>query len=366
MLGADNLWDRIDLDAYLHTRVTVANDEGGRGYEYGIRVFNCPLCDDRSRRGWMSVTRWVAGCFNLGCIAEPRLDGGAVEWVRRVEGFTTRGRAWGRLVQFPIRRFSPVRPVRPRNPDWCTLPAPLAFSTPDLAGVVQKKFSAFVHAQWGLTSQDEARWHLGFCLRGRHAWRLIIPIREHGQTIAFQSRAIMAGVEPKYLTSEYGARGEPGAECGRPAAGLLFNLDAVVPERPTILVEGAGDVMAWDRHRGVRGGDSRAVETSDGTTTASERVETAPAVALLGTALTPEKIAMLHQKTAGGRIIVALDAELPAQRRAVAHVDDLVAWGIPADLGAWVGGKDAGSGARLVVRDTIRSLRDRIARRLGV
>lgn len=366
MPGAGNLWDRIDLDAYLHTRVTVTNDEGGRGYEYGVRAFNCPLCPDRHQRGWMSVAHWAAGCFNLGCVAEPRLDGGAVEWVRRVEGYTTRTRAWGRLARFPMRGIARVQPPRPRNPDWCNLPVPLDHGAPDLAGVVQRKFSAFTRAQWGLTPHDETRWRLGFCLRGRHAWRVIIPIRENGQTVAFQSRTIVAGVEPKYLTSQYGVRGEPSAECGRQAAGLLFNLDAVTPGRSVILVEGAGDVMAWDRRRGVRGDDFRAVESLGDMTTASGGVETAPAVALLGVALTPEKIAMLHQKTAGGRVVVALDAELPAQRRAVAHVDDLMAWGIPADLGMWVGGKDAGSGGRLVVESGIRSLRDRVAGRLGV
>lgn len=364
MPGADNLWDRIDLDAYLRSRVTVTNDEGGRGYEYGVRVFNCPLCTDASRRGWMSVAHWAAGCFNLGCVAEPRLDGGAVEWVRRVEGFTTRGRAWSRLVQFPLRAaVAPRAPSRPRD-DWCALPSSLPDGAPGV--VVRRKFLPFVHAQWGLTPEDVSRWSLGFCLRGPHAWRVVIPIQENKQTIAFQSRTIIAGVEPKYLTSHNGPRGEPGAECGRSASGLLFNLDAVSSGHSVILVEGAGDVMAWNRHRGVRGGDSRAVETSGDTTTPDGEVVSVPAVGLLGVALTPEKIAMLHQKLAGGRVIVALDAELPAQRRAVAHVDDLVAWGVPADLGFWEGGKDAGAGARLIVQTGIRSLRDRVAQKIGV
>ena len=356
-------WDTIDLDAYLHTRIAVTNDDGGRGHEHGVRVFDCPLCGDRSHRGWMSVTHWSAGCFNLGCDAEPRLAGGAVEWVRRVEGYTTRGRAWARLAQFPLRTSHAPLPIRRPPDDWCVLPN---LNPPDLDGVIQRKGLAFISRQWGLTRHDAVRWSLWPCMRGRHAWRVIIPIRESGHTIAFQSRTMVPGVEPKYLTSRYGPRGERGMECGRPASGLLFNLDAVVPGSPVILVEGAGDAMAWDRRRGVHGDDLREVETSDHATTAPDQVETAPAVALLGTALTPEKIAMLHQKLAGGRVIVALDAELPTLRRAVAHVDDLMAWGIPADVGAWTGAKDAGAGGRLTVNGGPVSLRDRVARRIGV
>src|SRR5438552_8412065 len=59
----------IDLDKWLRTRVRVLNDQGGRGFDTGVRTFNCPLCRDSKGRGWANVAYWTAGCFNVGCVA---------------------------------------------------------------------------------------------------------------------------------------------------------------------------------------------------------------------------------------------------------------------------------------------------------
>ena len=88
-----------------------------------------------------------------------------------------------------------------------------------------------------------------------------------------------------------------------------------------------------------------------------------PAVALLGVALTAEKVAVIRAARPS-RVIVALDAEPAAQARAAAHVEDLEAHDVPAVLGAWSGGKDAGSGAALRVTGGPATLGDRVRARL--
>src|SRR5712692_1238983 len=104
---------------------------------------------------------------------------------------------------------------------------------------------------------------------------------------------------------------------GLEEAAMLFNADALTPGLPALLVEGAGDVMSWHHYAGV-----------------GEHV----AVGLLGVALTPTKVALL--KTARpSKVVVALDNEPEAQRRALLYVEDLRMQGFDACLGRWEGGK---------------------------
>jgi len=323
--------DSISLEAYIRTRVEIHNDLGGRGYDEGIRTFNCPRCGDRKHRGWLNILRWTSGCWNLGCVAEPRLSGGAIEWVRLHEGLETRGKAWVFLIrEFPAQlgEWIPEPKAEPIQ-DWCLFPENFRWVTGETRRMEEYTFLNFARQQWGLKSEDAVRWNFGFALSGRYRMRLIIPIVLDSHPVAWQARAIARGVEPKYLTSTNGKFGQPGAECGRPAAALLFNLDGVPPGSDVMLVEGAGDVMGW-----LRGCEFRAP---------------AP-VGLLGTALTPEKLGLIAGKRPR-RVIVALDAEPAAQRRALSHVEDLEAWGLSACRGTWRGGKDAGSGATLATQD---------------
>lgn len=328
----------VDLEWYLRDRVQVLNETGGRGYPYGVRVFHCPWCGDQRRRGWMNVARWTAGCWNSGCLAEPRLEGGAVEWVRRWEALPSRARAWAYLrAHYPLSGSvarPPQHPV-PRGSDWCRLPpsVPLAGTAAAL-----RPFWQFLQQQWSVGPEDAAKWSLGACLRGLHAWRVLIPIVESGKVISFQTRTVK-GADPKYRTAEFGPEGSKRAEAGRPASAMLFNLDAVQPDQEVVLVEGAGDVMAASRQRFLP-----------------------PLVALLGQALSPEKAAMLLGRRPR-RVVVAMDAEADAMRRGVRHVEDLEAWGLSATQGEWVGGKDPGAGGRLVVHRE-RSLRERVQARM--
>lgn len=334
----------IDLEGFLRQHVHIRNDHGGRGYDRGVRIFDCPLCDDKRGRGWMNVALWSTGCFNAGCFAEPKLEGGAVEWTRRVKRLATRTEAWSwlRTVWGTSAPLKPPAPT-PRGDDFCHMPPEArvfsASATPLSALPLEKTFLWFVLRQWGLTPGDARTWELRYVVQGRYSQRVIVPIRMGGQLVGFQARTIMER-EPKYLTSEYGT------ECGRLAAEMLFNLDGVADENEILLVEGAGDVMGW--HRQAQGGAGRRPT----------------AVGLLGVALTPGKLALLAEKRPE-RVVVALDAEPAAQQRTLQHLEDLGAWGMTAALGHWRGGKDAGAGATLEVVEPDSSLSAAVRARLG-
>lgn len=294
----------------------------------------------------MTVNYWTAGCFRAGCPAEPRLTGGAVEWARRALGVATRGEAWGILARefggsVPV-AFAP-QPVR--GPDFCRFPKEMRRFDPTGESLMRAGFEAFAQRQWGVTLRDARDWGLGWCLTGDYASRVVVPIIMGGEPVGFQARTIRTETEPKYLTSGYLDTARRSAECARPASAMLFNVDAVPEEGEALIVEGCGDVMGW--HRG------------------GNRNRTPTAVAILGVALTPEKLALLASRRLE-RVLVGLDDEPLAQQRARGHVEDLRAWGIPAGLVRWVGAKDAGAGAALEVVADDGSVGAAVRLRLGL
>lgn len=304
----------INWPAYLKSRVAIQRDGE-------ILHFDCPWCGDARGRGWMKGS--AVGCFNAGCQAEPRMDGGMAEWARQLEGFQTRGRtiAWLR-EEFPGEP-SPGRYEEEQRPaeDWCRLPT-YAHRFSDSPGILEGDALAFAQKQWGVDGprlrQFDCRWCAG---GGKWAYRILFPVYLHGAMVGWQGRTYRK-VEPKYMTSKWGHYTERTAECGRPARAMLFNLDAVrEPGMTVVLVEGPGDVLA---------------------ASTPER----PAVALMGIQLTAEKLGLLSGKQPG-KVIVALDTEPQAITRASYYVDFLQTWRLPAVLGEWQGGKDAGSGATL-------------------
>lgn len=331
----DDWRQRIDLDRYLRDRVRLINPHGGRGYDQGIRIFDCPFCGDTRGRGWLNVIRWTAGCWNSGCEAEPRLSG-ALDWARRQEGYRTRGQTWAFLLaDYP--GSSPIPALPEEIDDFVKLPEMTPIGAPR---VLCQEASEFALRQWGLSRRaGHDQWGLGVVDRGRFAYRIIIPIVENKIPIAFTARTFRNGT-PKYLAAEQGK------DCGRHMGQLLFNLDSVSSDRPVLMMEGAGDVMAWEER--------------------PEAKDLAP-VGLMGTALTPERLAMLSLRKVP-LVIVALDEEEAARQRALAHIEDLETWGIKATLGSWRGGKDAGSGARLAWSwsPEDRDLSVRMRQRLGL
>ncbi len=339
----DRQW--IDLERYLRDRVTILNETGGRGYEQGIRVFDCPFCKDTRGRGWVGVSKWGAGCFNLGC---PMADSTVIEWVRRKEKLRSRTETW----QFLSEKYGSATPIVYhaedifRGDDFVHWPAGTVPFTSGRGGMMQRTFEIFIAQQWGLSQLDALSWGLCFSLRGWYARRVLIPIVMNRVPVAFQARTI-GDVEPKYLTSRHGSKDDPNAECARPAGCLLFNIDSVVEESDVVLVEGCGDVMGWHRER--QGG----------------RTRTPTAVGLLGSALTSAKIALLVERNPD-RVIVALDDEPEMQRRATKHIEELRGWGLEACFGRWIGAKDAGAGANLSIVESLNpSFRQHIDQKRG-
>jgi len=330
----------IDLDRFLRSRVRVTNESGGRAYDTGLRTFDCPLCGDSKARGWLGTTGFAAGCFNPGCVANPQLPGGAVEWARRALRLQSRAEAWALLE----REFGGATPAArtplPRDPDFCRFPLGARDFDVYAPSPLQSEFEKFAERQWGLSVVDVVRWGLKWCFHGALPLRVIIPVVMGGRPVGFQARTIKRGVEPKYLTSKYGKPSDPKAECARPAAAMLFNADAMRPLEDVVGVEGAGDVMGWHRVR-----------------------RDTPAVGFLGVALTPAKLSIISSARPR-RFIVALDAEPEARARALSHVEDLRAWRVNAVLGRWVGGKDAGSGASLSIEDGEGTLSSAVRSRL--
>ena len=334
--------DKIDLEAYLRERVVIQNTEGGRGFDHGVRRFDCPWCDDERSRGWMNVEFWTAGCFNAGCPAEPRIDGGALEWARAVENFKTFGKTLAYLqAKYPQLIAPKPRPLPvDEYKDWCRLPRDMKHFVIEGPSMMQGGFIDFAQRQWGLGMMDLMKAPAGWCIQGKHAWRIIFPIFEDRKLIAFQGRAIRSSSEmpiAKYLTSRHGPSTDLDNECGRPAEAILYGLDQIRPDEELIVVEGIGDVLALRKQGRV-------------------------AVALLGTQLTSEKIALIRKRRPG-RVIVGLDTQNETEGTSIDVHRNLLAWGIDAVTGKWAGGKDAGSGAKLCV--AVGGIAENVSRRLS-
>jgi hypothetical protein len=331
---------KLDFARFASERLHVANEGGARNYAAGNLVFNCPLCGDRKERGYLRTMYGVVGCFNPGCDAEPRLQGGAVELFRRIEGLATRAAAFLLFKErYGLDSALPTPPVKPFDgQDFVRIP--VGCRPFELGGsVMQQNFEAFAMRQWGLSVLDLRSWGCQWAMTGELAWRILIPIFLRTQPVAWQARSI-GDVEPKYITSRYGKPDDPDAQCGRPASALLFNIDAVAKGGEVLLLEGAANVMVWHRR---------------------DKGRTPTAVAILGVALTDEKLAMLT-RLEPERVVVALDPG--AEQRGRQHAERVCNWGMDAAIGRAVGAKDFGAGARLEVDDLPPSPAEKLAEKI--
>ncbi len=336
---------KIDLDAYLRSRVRIKNEDGGRGYDHGVRILDCVWCDDEAGRGWVNVEYGAAGCFNGGCPAEGTVDGGVLEWIRGVEGFNTIGHTIAWLQQeFPFRGERPLPVPIVKYTDFCRFPPESMLFGID-APILQIPYIDFAKKKWGLNHFDLREVGARWCSSGYYAGRIIFPILMGQKPVAFQARTIHDDGKLKYLTSKFGEPDDPKAECGRPQQALLYGVDDVPEEGEVALVEGIADVLA------SRKGHFRD-EVAPGLTF----------VGILGMRLSTEKIAILA-RLRPKRVIVALDSHPETDKAVRKAVDDLRAWSLPAVRGVWQGGKDAGSGASLKISDL--GLKDRVSGKLS-
>lgn len=329
----------FDADAWVQATLGVLNDNGGRGYSTGVRIINCPWCDDTRGKGWVNVTRLRMACFEPHCPVHNGIN--LVEAVRQLQGFGTWTEAlvWLRH-EFPLIGPAALPPKPPsKYDDWVKWPKGTTPLVKDFKpnGIIAAEALRFAQMQWGITAFDAQYWDLRYCTTGRHAWRIVIPVKLNGLPIAFLTRTFRNG-NPKYLSSTHET------EMGRPGEAILFNLDAVRPKQPVILVEGAGDVMGhFSRNRDhVHNGQSAQIPGASDLPPVT--------VSLLGTRLTDEKAALLAAKHPGP-IIVALDADMP-DSESLDVMTMLFTWGLDARFGTWTAGKDAGAGGQLIVSTT--------------
>jgi DNA primase len=83
----------------------------------------------------------------------------------------------------------------------------------------------------GVTAEDVKTYEIGWCLRGDHAYRVIIPVYANGILWTFVARSV-AGAEPKVLHPE-----------GAKPLRALFGLDQFQGGNKVIVVEGAFDAL---------------------------------------------------------------------------------------------------------------------------
>lgn len=342
----------LDFDAEAYAQyVGVHNAQGGRGYSTGVRIVDCPWCGDAGGHAWLNVEKLTAGCFHPWCDAA---NGRTLfEYAQRAEGFRTRGEA----VTWLLRTFPGETALRPAaqpavREDWCKLPSEARPFGPG-SGLLQAEAARFAARQWGLAADDLRRWGVLWCPRGRYAWRLVVPVVMGGAAVQFQARSYR-GAEPKYLS------GEIGVVAARPMEACLFNLDAAVEGADVILVEGWADVAKVGDRRADLGGALGQARPAGADAGMHHDVGAADrpvaAVALLGSALTPAKAALLAARRPRS-VTVALDADAVAAGYAVADVLECYLPDAVVRMGLWRGGKDAGSGAVLDVLPRWRGLR---------
>jgi len=311
------------MEQYFSDAFGFTNEDGSRGHERGIRILaECPLCGDSGGRSWYHARKGEVGCLRDTCSAFGGLP--ALQTVQDRETKRTIGEtiAW-LMEQYPdataVVAHLPLPPSA--YADWCVLPS--GFSRLLAMSVLsyQQESFRFAQRQWGVSPSTLERAGAGYCLNGRYAYRIVLPIHLGGKLVAFQARSFRGG-EPKYLTSSWGVQGEKGAECGRPAEAIMYNLDSVTPGCEVTLVEGIGDVLAC----------------------LERKIGNVP-VASMGVEISAEKAAMLLVRQPSV-IRVAMHSARGAMVRGSEHVAVLRACGGDARLCTWTS-KDAGSGGSL-------------------
>lgn len=220
--------NQFDIEEYVgeHVRISKAYD-GDNGREL---LCECPFCGGSSRhREPLGVNadtgQWV--CYRC------RMGGGIVDLVASVEGIS-RPKAYAfvlhrtrvklpRAVSDVIRAPEP----EPEPPKPLTLPDEFLPIYDRQTG--QVNMPVYLR-QRGVKLRTALAYGLGYCLAGRYAGRLVLPVRMFGKLHSYQARA-MGPFGPPYIFP----RGS--------GAGSIFGLDQAVGSRDVIVVEGPMDVL---------------------------------------------------------------------------------------------------------------------------
>jgi DNA primase len=112
--------------------------------------------------------------------------------------------------------------------DPATVKLPSGYVPVNRDSVAQRRAWMYLDER-GVTDELAKAFEVGFCLRGEYAFRLILPIRFHGEVVGFTARTVV-DAKPKF-------RFPPGF----PASEYLYNYDNAAASKLVIIVEGAFD-----------------------------------------------------------------------------------------------------------------------------
>lgn len=228
----------FDFQGYLDDRIGVQQTaDGGSGREL---VADCPFCSGSSKL-WVNSSTGLWICYKCGENGDP------VRLVAQIDG-TSRGAAlqWIRL-EISDAPSSSLQVLLDRRDDLNDRLAPLQADRPDAIAANQVELpDGYVPVwdpadrQWhvpaylrqrGIRLRTAAAYGIGYCLTGRYANRLIMPVTMDGRLMTFQARTMLPDVLPKYDSPPVDK------------AGSLYGYDQAAMASTVVLVEGPTDVI---------------------------------------------------------------------------------------------------------------------------
>ena len=303
--GIADLVSAFDLDRYLKDRITDLRKRGEDEWN-----FNCPNCADHKHNMYANIKTKRFHCFRTDTCEWSTSNPGIIGLIQKLESCS-----FDDALQ-TIRKYTDSTPL-PTTPKKIksVIESHLlsVFDTPkgqapstvyrtnqlpeELMPLLPKtEYTSVPLAylkQRGVSTKDILKYQLGYCLFGRYARCIIIPIFYHGKVVSFTARRLgKSGHYMKPFDSE----------------SWLFGVDFAMGVEYVVLVEGPFDAMQVS---GKMGGRKLA------------------GVALLGTNLTAKHIDLLGQGE-WEKVIVALDKD--ASKKAIKMATRLQQEGFPASV----------------------------------
>lgn len=242
----------------------------GKADEY---VIQCPKCSRWKLYVNPEKRNWV--CFYCD-------EGGGTRGLFRLLGLQHEEDAASEFARLRVQARGRVRETAPVAPTRHALPPEFRFlRTDDPETVFSPTYWDYLRKR-GVTDEMTQKWGLGYCVGGKLAGFLIIPITDlNGNIISYQGRRIL-GVGQK----SYNPPGD---------AGLLFNLNFAKGSPGLVIVEGPFDAMAVH------------------TKMAAERTPVS-SIALMGVGISEESAAVIGRVLRPSIAWVMLDPDMPEDR----------------------------------------------------
>jgi len=194
-------------------------------YRRGWMKGTCPMCNADKKYG-VHLEDNKTHCFKCEYIDRP------IEVVLKLENFSTFNEAWAYIKAFEGADYleTPVQYLPEKN---AILPE--GFSLINLGDGLYGRYARRYMKSRGFDILELALRGIGYCRRGRHKGRIIIPYYESGKLIYYNSRLFIAsGKKFDNPTIE---------ELGVGKTMVLYNVDALSIYEDIFLVESATDSL---------------------------------------------------------------------------------------------------------------------------